>query len=66
MLNYVPLNITDDDLEYIIRLYRLDEIQNKMMNKTLNIIDDEDCRSPSPNPIYNETGKRINTREYRE
>ena len=23
------------------------------------------CRSPSPEPIYNNEGKRLNTREYR-
>lgn len=23
------------------------------------------CRSPSPEPIYNSEGKRLNTREYR-
>ncbi|KAL4445672.1 hypothetical protein ABPG74_006223 [Tetrahymena malaccensis] len=65
-LNCIPQNINDDDLEYIIRLYRLDEIQNKMINKIQTLEDDVDCRSPSPDPIYNEQGKRINTRDYRE
>ena len=36
------------------------------MYKTKNILNDEDCRSPSPEPIYNEAGKRINTRETNE
>ena len=58
--------MNDDDLEYIIRLYRLDEIQNKLSNKAKTIFDDDDCRSPSPDPIYNDTGKRINTRDQRE
>ncbi|KAL4493499.1 hypothetical protein ABPG72_007507 [Tetrahymena utriculariae] len=65
-LNCIPQTINDDDLEYIIRLYRLDEIQNKMINKIQTLEDDIDCRSPSPDPIYNEQGKRINTRDYRE
>ncbi|EGR33369.1 zinc knuckle family protein, putative [Ichthyophthirius multifiliis] len=63
LLNYIPLQISDDDFEYLIRLYRLDEINNKQLYKTKNILDDEDCRSPSPEPIYNESGKRINTRD---
>lgn len=25
----------------------------------------DSCRSPSPEPIYNNEGKRLNTREYR-
>lgn len=27
------------------------------------ILDDEDCRSPSPEPVYNNKGERINTRD---
>lgn len=63
LLNFIPNTVNDDDLEYIIRLYRLDEIQNKMSNKSKTIFDDDDCRSPSPPYVYNETGKRINTRD---
>lgn len=66
LLNFIPHTITDDDMEYLIRLYRLDEIQYKLSNKCTNVIDDQDCRSPSPPPIYNENGKRINTRDVRE
>jgi len=63
LLNFIPHTVNDDDLEYIIRLYRLDEIQNKMSNKSKTIFDDDDCRSPSPPYVYNEAGKRINTRD---
>ena len=28
-------------------------------------MDDPDLRSPSPEPVYNNVGKRINTREVR-
>lgn len=53
-------------MEYLIRMYRLDEIHYKSVNRTNNILDDQDCRSPSPPPIYNENGKRINIREVRD
>lgn len=29
------------------------------------ILDDMDCRSPSPDPVYNTKGERVNTRENR-
>jgi splicing factor 1 len=43
-------------------LYRLDELASQMTNY---VPEDPDLRSPSPEPIYNNEGKRINTREVR-
>lgn len=50
-LHFIPHNLSLDELEYIIRLYRLDEVTKKILlgdyaNK------DTDIRSPSPDPIY--------------
>lgn len=43
-------------------LYRLDELASQMSNY---MPEDPDLRSPSPEPIYDNTGKRLNTREVR-
>lgn len=40
-------------------LYRLDELTAKINDFTP---DDADIRSPSPEPVYDKDGRRINTR----
>ena len=40
-------------------LFRLDELASQMKNF---VPDDPDLRSPSPEPIYDNEGKRLNTR----
>jgi len=53
-----------EDFEYLIRLYRLDElIKKKNLGQTEQ--PDSDIRSPSPEPIYDKAGKRVNTTEQR-
>lgn len=52
------------DLEYLIRLYRLDELVTKKNLGQIDILDSE-IRSPSPEPIYDKMGKRLNTVEQR-
>ena len=44
---------------YKIGLYRLDELTAKINDF---VPDDPDIRSPSPEPIYDKDGRRINTR----
>lgn len=56
----VPLH----EVEYLIRLYRLDELV-KMKNVGQLDLQDRDVRSPSPEPIYDKDGKRLNTTEQR-
>jgi len=61
----IPRKLELDELEYVLRLYRLDEL-----NKKLSINDfvtwDPDIRSPSPEPVYDpKSGMRTNTREQR-
>ena len=43
-------------------LYRLDELTAKINDYTP---EDADLRSPSPEPIYDKDGRRLNTREVR-
>jgi splicing factor 1 len=49
-------------LNIFLGLYRLDELASQMTNY---MPEDPDLRSPSPDPIYDNQGKRINTREVR-
>ncbi|KAM3146868.1 hypothetical protein pb186bvf_001022 [Paramecium bursaria] len=64
-LNNIPPDLCVDDLEYIIRLYCLDDINAKLDQNIDVKMDDPDLRSPSPEPIYDQHGKRVNTREVR-
>lgn len=45
MMNYISHEISLDEVEYLIRLYRLDELTSKMNDFAP---DDPDVRSPSP------------------
>ena len=56
----VPLH----EVEYLLRLYRLDELI-KMKNIGQLDLQDRDVRSPSPEPVYDKDGKRLNTTEIR-
>ena len=49
-------------MPYSLGLYRLDELTSQMTHFAM---EDPDLRSPSPEPIYDNKGKRINTREVR-
>jgi len=62
--NNIPRGMTIDDVEYLMRLHRLDEITR---NLNLNDLEmgDLDIRSPSPDPIYDKNGVRVNTRVVR-
>ncbi len=54
-----------DELEYLLRLYRLDEVSKKLILNDC-VTNDTDLRSPSPPPIYdNKSGQRVNTRANR-
>jgi len=50
-LNFIPSYINPDELEYILRLYRLDEVSKKLIIGEY-FSNDQDLRSPSPQPIY--------------
>lgn len=60
----ISRNLPLHDLEYLIRLYRLDELIKKKNLGQYEVVD-QDVRSPSPEPIYDKNGKRVNTTEQR-
>lgn len=63
-LHFIPHTLSADELEYIIRLYRLDEVTKKIYLGDYAPAD-PDLRSPSPPPIYDKGGQRVNTRNQR-
>lgn len=64
-LTYIPDFLTQDQLEIVLRQYRIEDISRRLTANDYDI-QDHDVRSPSPEPIYDpKTGQRINTREYR-
>jgi len=64
-LHFIPHTLNPDELEYILRLYRLDEVTKKLLVGDY-VSNDVDLRSPSPPPIYdNKSGQRVNTRARR-
>lgn len=60
----IPRGLPLHEVEYLMRLSRLDELIKKKNIGQLDLSDIE-CRSPSPEPIYDKEGKRLNTTEKR-
>lgn len=63
-LNVIPRNLNLEEVEYLIRLHRLDDLKRKTRQGTLEVVDPE-VRSQSPDPVYDTSGKRVNTLENR-
>jgi splicing factor 1 len=59
----VPYGMSNDALEAFLLRVRLEEINRRLVTDI--IVDPSECRSPSPDPTYNEFGKRSNTRDQR-
>ena len=57
-------NLTQEQIEIIIRQARVDDIIKRLNNSNFEEID-RDLRSPSPDPIYDKKNVRINTFENR-
>ncbi|PVV04981.1 hypothetical protein BB560_000505 [Smittium megazygosporum] len=55
--------MTKEQLDSYSEILRIEEISRKI--RLNNVIPEGKSRSPSPEPIYNTEGKRVNTREYR-
>lgn len=53
-----------EEVEYMIRLHRLDDLNKKQQTGFMEVPDPE-IRSPSPEPIYDANGIRTNTLEQR-
>lgn len=65
MPTVIPPNLSkEQEQQYIIHL-QIEEISRKLRSGDLGIPPNPEDRSPSPEPIYNNEGKRLNTREYR-
>ncbi|VEU22693.1 DEKNAAC103753 [Brettanomyces naardenensis] len=56
-------SLTPEQAEAFATMTRISEITAMFRNKTY--IPSDQCRSPSPPPVYDDKGKRINTREFR-
>ncbi|KAF9586548.1 hypothetical protein BGW38_002545 [Lunasporangiospora selenospora] len=59
----LPSNMSQDQLDLFLLHTRLEEISRKL--RTGDVLPTDRERSPSPEPMYNSEGKRVNTREYR-
>ncbi|ORX81576.1 hypothetical protein K493DRAFT_241681, partial [Basidiobolus meristosporus CBS 931.73] len=63
MPSILPSNMTKEQSELYVIYMRLEEINRKL--RIGDYIPPESERSPSPEPVYNSEGKRVNTREFR-
>ncbi|KAJ8405420.1 hypothetical protein AAFF_G00318930 [Aldrovandia affinis] len=65
MPTVIPPGLTQDqERAYIVQL-QIEDLTRKLRTGDLGIPLNPEERSPSPEPIYNGEGKRLNTREYR-
>jgi splicing factor 1 len=53
-----------EEVEYLIRLHRLDDLNKKQQTGFMEVPDPE-IRSPSPEPVYDANGIRTNTLDQR-
>ncbi|CAF5092108.1 unnamed protein product, partial [Rotaria sp. Silwood1] len=58
-------NMTDQQQKIYILQLQIEELTRRLKMNDLNISTDHGARSPSPEPIYDQQGKRQNTREVR-
>jgi len=61
----MPPNLSPDQQRAYIAQLKIEEITRMLRTGELGIPENPDERSPSPEPIYNTEGKRLNTREFR-
>ncbi|XP_072350640.1 splicing factor 1-like isoform X1 [Scyliorhinus torazame] len=65
MPTVIPPGLTrDQERAYIVQL-QIEDLTRKLRTGDLGIPPNPEDRSPSPEPIYNSEGKRLNTREFR-
>lgn len=65
MPTILPCNLSkEQERQYLLHL-QIEEISRRLRTGDLGIPPNQEDRSPSPEPIYNNEGKRLNTREYR-
>lgn len=64
MPTVLPDDLTPEQVKMYLLQLQIEELSARLRNNDLNI-PPENERSPSPEPVYNMDGKRLNTREYR-
>ncbi|EPY78881.1 hypothetical protein CB1_000996012, partial [Camelus ferus] len=65
MPTVIPPGLTrEQERAYIVQL-QIEDLTRKLRTGDLGIPPNPEDRSPSPEPIYNSEGKRLNTREFR-
>ncbi|XP_065581777.1 splicing factor 1-like [Artemia franciscana] len=65
MPTMLPSNLTKDQEEAYLAQLQIEELSRKLRTGDLGIPVNPEERSPSPEPIYDTQGKRLNTREFR-
>jgi len=61
----IPAGLNKEQEEQYLVQLQIEEISRRLRSGDLGIPANPEDRSPSPEPIYNNEGKRLNTREYR-
>jgi len=62
---YIPGGMTTEQIEALMVRIRIEELTRKLNLNELDIDYTAENRSPSPEPIYDQQGKRVNTKEQR-
>ena len=65
MPTMIPANMTREQEKAYITQLRIEEITRMLRTGDLGISMNPENRSPSPEPVYDSAGKRLNTREVR-
>lgn len=65
MPTVIPPGLSKEQEEQYLLQLQIEEISRRLRTGDLGIPPNPEDRSPSPEPIYNNEGKRLNTREYR-
>ncbi|XP_072175914.1 uncharacterized protein [Diadema setosum] len=61
----IPSGLSKEQETQVLLHLQIEELSRKLRTGELGIPPNVEDRSPSPEPIYNHEGKRLNTREYR-
>ncbi|KAH9418462.1 Splicing factor 1 [Dermatophagoides pteronyssinus] len=61
----IPSTLNKQQEEIYILQLQIETLTRRLLTGDLGIPENPDERSPSPEPVYNTEGKRLNTREYR-
>ncbi|XP_030829712.1 splicing factor 1 isoform X1 [Strongylocentrotus purpuratus] len=61
----IPSGLSKEQETQVLLHLQIEELSRKLRTGELGVPPNVEDRSPSPEPIYNHEGKRLNTREYR-